>query len=557
MRIRTLALLAALSGACAHAPPAPPADPVEVACARSVCLYLSFTGTAALAVRLELPPALAPKDSQRLELPFAAEPFRKAQGYGDFVRGADGRAWQDQYEHPARGLSLRYQVRLEHAQAEPQHGLDEVPHAVRGGWFLVGRAFIPSFKLDGRHTDPPVLLIVELGPGQRLATRAGQQKDLGSPTRIGRAGPLRALADAFYVIGSFHREQVKKGQSEIEIVSGDYAEHLPALARTVEQALSGLEAELGPMPPAQRILAYDSLPLGFAGGVVGTDISFMSSTPPSTRALSPDTSVLIHELTHLWSTADVPWLSEGFTDYFAFLVAAKLDRVPEQEALVALLRFYGNYTAGQREASIAEGDELWTYPAGMMVAFCTDATLRQSGSSLAAVYRRALLGGPLGGGVTLERFGAALEAVLPGARQSLDAMVNQRRGIDFERCLAGFGWSSSRVRYSGFPLRALVLDVLQITSFSPQRAEVFAVRSGSVFRPGDLILSVDGAPISVIPELDWLLREDRASAPAKLRVLRGGAEVELLLSVPAGVSREDHERLMIVGSKAATAPRWP
>ena len=56
MRIRTLALLAALSGACAHAPPAPPADPVEVACARSVCLHLSFTGTAALAVRLELPP---------------------------------------------------------------------------------------------------------------------------------------------------------------------------------------------------------------------------------------------------------------------------------------------------------------------------------------------------------------------------------------------------------------------------------------------------------------------------------------------------------------------
>ena len=105
---------------------------------------------------------------------------------------------------------------------------------------------------------------------------------------------------------------------------------LLALARTVEQALSGLEAELGPMPPAQRILAYDSLPLGFAGGVVGTDISFMSSTPPSTRALSPDTSVLIHELTHLWSTADVPWLSEGFTDYFAFLVAAKLDRVPER-----------------------------------------------------------------------------------------------------------------------------------------------------------------------------------------------------------------------------------
>lgn len=557
MRASIFVLLAALLGACAHSSPAPPADPVETACARSVCLHLSLTGTVALAVRLELPPGLAPKDSQRLELPFAAEPFRNASGYGDFVRGADGQAWQDQYEQPARGLSLRYQVRLEHAQAEPRHGLDEVPHAVKGGWFLVGRSFIPSFKLDGRHTDPPVLLIIELGPGQRLATRAGQPKDLGSPTRIGRTGPLRSLADAFYVIGSFRREQVQRGQSAIEIVSGDYADHLPALAHIVDLALRGLEAELGPVPPAQRILAYDALPLGFAGGVVGSDISFMSSTPPSTRALSPDTSVLIHELTHLWSTADVPWLSEGFTDYFAFLVAAKLDRLPEQEALAALLRFYGNYAAGRRQQSIAEGDELWAYPAGMMVAFCTDAALRRGGSSLSAVYRQALVGGPIGGGVTLERFTAALEAALPGAGPALMAMVSQRSGIEFERCLSDLGWSSSRVRYSGFPLRTLVVDVLQITGFSPQRAEVFAVRSGSLFQPGDLILSVDGAPISVIPELDWLLHERRAGAPAKLRVLRGGAEVELLLSVPGEVAREDHERLMIVGAKATTAPRWP
>jgi hypothetical protein len=562
MRWRTPLLcsltLAGLACATPAAPPAPApvaADapgPLGSDCARRVCVRATLVegGAGQLDVELSVPDAALPAGAKVVQFPFFAEPFKAApEGYVAFISQGEG-PFSEQVEPLPGGRRLRYRVALEHAAKDPAHGLDEVPHRTAQGWLLVGRAFIPLIKVDGVVQEGlPTELRLEVGE-RPLVTLAGEEAG------DARVGTLGGLAHALYYVGPHHERVVRQGATIVRILSQDYdAAGLEPLAELVQRSLREAERALGPAPHRTRLVIYDKQPLGFAGGVIGGDITLMSSTPPSASGLSPVGAVVVHELSHLWLTADQPWLSEGFNTYLELIFGIKVDGADEARIQQEILRAYAKYQANASGAGPVRGAAgLHAYTGGAMVAFCLDARLEGAGSSVPDVLRVALVED--GGGTTVARFHEALTAVSAPAAAYLDALLDQAEPLDFGTCLSDAGFDQELETYDGFTLRSLVVDVLQITGFSPQRAEVFRVKDGSVFQVGDVIRRVAGQDILLVPEIDGALAHVKPGAAVEVEVERAGKAVKLTLPVPKldPKARESHRRLKL---RAKSRPLRP
>lgn len=466
-------------------------------------------------------PASLLKGAKLLEMPFYSESFKKAKGYQDFV-SAKGAPFEGRIEAASGPVDMVYQVALTHAQAAPRHGLDEVPHKTSKGWMLVGRAFLPVLKRDGQRWSVPTLLKIDAPQG--VVSSAGRAQ---GPAQV---GSLSDLSDAFYYLGPHESITVTRGQTTVRIMSADFsAEALAPLKTLVDKTLSTAEASLGPAPKKERFLIFDRQSLGFAGGVIGGDITLMSSTPPTASALAPIGAVVVHELGHLWVHADAPWLSEGFNSYFELMWGLRIDGASPRAGLDALMRLHTRYQANRKPQPIAKAKGLAAYTDGAMLAFCLDAELRQKNHTLIEVFKAALGGSP---GTTVADLKAAVKAADPQSAAYLEAVLNSPDGVDFDGCLKSAGLTSKTESFKAFSLRDLVVSVLKITGFSPQQAQVFRIKPDSVLKVGDVIQSVDGAPIKLIPEVNWALRDKKPGQKVQLKVLRDGAVQELELVVP-------------------------
>lgn len=480
--------------------------------------------TAYLEVVLRLPENLV--KGHEIELPFWNEAFREADGYGAFVSGDMG----------IQGV-VRYRVSLDHAAKGPDHGLDEVPHRTSRGWVWVGRAFVPIVKVDGQvRSDLATTLTID------AAGLAGETRYQGS---------LGALTHRFYVFGPLNERVVTHGQASVRIVSADFdGPALEPLALLVKAALVHAEGALGQAPRGTRLLIYDRQAQGFAGGVIGGDVSLLSSTPPSVSALSPIGTVVVHELIHLWIHGDVPWLSEGLTSYFELVLGLSIDKADTRATALELSRLLMRHESqgiGAHPVRHAEG--LAAYTGGALVGLCLAARLKAVGHSLGSVIEAAAPpepGNTNRNPLTLNALRDSLMSVAPEVNHGLDALLDAGPG-ELGRCVEETGYSVMRRPYLGYSLKALVVDVLGITSFSPQRAEVFRVRTGSVFEPGDIVLSVAGRPIVLMPEIDLALVAVKAGTNVPVVVERAGVELGLTLVVPEVPmsSREGHNQWVV------------
>lgn len=520
-----------LGAGCATIPAAPPPSAPGSDCAHRVCVHATLVDgeSPRLKVRLTIPDAALPATtstaSQAVQFPFWAESFRSAPGYAAFVT-QDGAPFAETVRRTPTGRQLDYEVALDHATKGPRHGLDEVPHRTRSGWFLVGRAFIPLLKFDGvvQH-DLPVELHLHTG-SLSVATLAG------GAIEGARLGTLKTLVHALYYVGPHQEIVVRHGQTTVQILSSDFTQdQLQPLAQLVRKTLSAAERALGPAPRRTRMLVYDALPVGFAGGVLGDDITLMSSTPPDASGLSPMGAVVVHELSHLWLTADAPWLSEGFNTYLEMLFGLQLDGASSEHVASALLRLHSKFQAQTVAGEpVIKAQGLTAYSAGAVAAFCLDVELKKHNSSVVSTLRAALTGD--GSGTTVDRYSAAVRAVSLEAAETLTHLVSQTEPIDLGGCLQEAGFELTSTTYTGYTLGALVVEVLKITGFSPQRAEVFSVKEDSLFQIGDIIRSVNGEAIELVPQIDHAIARAQPNTPVPVVLERAGATLTRELLVP-------------------------
>ena len=372
-----------------------------------------------------------------------------------------------------------------------------------------------------------------------------------------RAGGLLELLHALYYVGPHAERTVRFRATTVRVLSQDYSQAaLEPLAELVKDTLQIAEASFGPAPEATRLLVYDRQAQGFAGGVVGGDITLLSSTPPTRSALSPVGAVVVHELSHLWVTADQPWLSEGFNTYFELLFGLRLDEAGAEVAKDALLRAYDRYQANAKaDQTVRAAQGLPAYTGGALVAFCLDAALKAKRSSVIETFREALASGPAGAGTTTTRYRAAVAEVSEEAAQRLDAWLDATTPIDFADCLEVAGFEAAPVEYQGYTLRALVVDVLRITGFSPQRAEVFKVKEGSIFEVGDVITSVNGRAVTLVPEIDAALAGVAPGTRVPVHVQRGATTVKLELEIPEVGDAGRQKKARVVAQPKTEAAR--
>jgi len=548
-----LALTPLLIAGCASTP-APRSPGLQSDCARRICFHAKLLETKVprLRVRLTIPDAALPAGTSThadtLQYPFWAESFRQASGYVDFVH-QDSADFTESSTRTEGMRTLNYDVTLDHASKGPRHGLDEVPHRTSKGWLLVGRAFIPILKIAGT-LQPHLPAELHLDTGKLpLTTLAGE------PVPGARVGTIADLAHALYYVGPHASLRVEHGATTVHVLSASFTEQqLQPLATLVKNTLAQAEHVLGPAPKRSRLLIYDSQPLGFAGGVIGDDITLMSSTPPDASGLSAMGAVVVHELSHLWLKADAPWLSEGFNTYLELVLGLQLDAASPKRTARALLRLHSKFQAHAQTAEpLAKAKGLRAYSAGAVAAFCLDTRLRTHGSSVLKTLRSALNGD--GEGTTVQRYFDSVQAVSPTDAQYLRQLIHQEEPIDLQACLREAGFRLTNEPYEGYTLRALVVDVLKITGFSPQRAEIFRTKPDSIFEVGDVIVSVDGAAIELIPQIDLLVAKSKPGSKLPVVVQRKGVTTTLQLQVPTlgPKARQSHQDLQLQYSPDAAA----
>ncbi len=513
-----------------------------------------------LDVTLTLPLHWVKQPFTALKLRFREEEFRKGRsGYARFVDRIhdDGayRPWTDEFARPdGKVLTANYRIRLDHHLFDPVVGLDEVPHPTASGWFLNGRAMLPSIRIvlgDGAEKELDLNAVMTLTFPDGWASISSVGEGAGPEWR---ADALSSLRNALYYAGTFARTEVRSGRSRVEVVSQDFsAAELKPLEELVSRTLAQGTTVLGELPEERLLLIYDR-GTERAGGVVGRGVSLLYDRAPDARASSPMGTVVVHELVHLWNRADAWWLNEGLTRYFEVVLSLRIDGASPAEAGRRLANLASRYLATSSGASVAEARGGEAYAAGALFAFCVDVELRKHGSSLPAVHRRvrqaAGPGNALGADVFLRAIGETSAETLKVARR-LFALPGP---VDVVPCMKQAGYRVRSTTVSSFTAEALALSVLGITSHDLETATVLRALPASALKPGDVITQVGKRRVSSMDDVSEALATARTGTTVPLVVTRGQEEVTVRLVVPElpAQSRRRHVRIDVTGHPASS-----
>lgn len=560
-----LALALGLAGGCAASPPTKPTPlvkgprsmgahargassrPSPVVRRRPPKLDVQVTvRKGQLEVDYRLPLAWLPFSPKTLALRFFSYPeFEKGtKRYVDFVRLLDAKGHEspfpEHFELPGTHLSagvfhVRYRVALTHHQAHPRHGRDDAPHPTARGWHLLGRAFLPQqILLDGKkRLSLRGRLAFSLPPGWRMTSTYDR-----ADTRFD--GVIGKMVHAVYHVGDFARREVRRGKTVVELVSGDFsAVELAPLDQLVTAVLAEGESLLGKLGGAGRLLVVvDRDAEGFQGGVIGGTVTLTSAVPPFAQAMAPTGVILTHELMHLWNRADRFWLNEGMARYLEVLLKLRVDGAEPGPALAELLALYQGYRrrfkAGQTIETARDG---LAYDGGAIALFCADAELRaEKAGTLLDVHRAARLATrkvrqhAAPGWLQTKIFLAELSRRSAAVAKRLQQRLAATDVFDLAPCLRAAGYLPQPLRYRGFSKEALlgqVLRVLRITAFG---LRVLEVGPKSRLQVGDVLLAIDGRPVTRLHELERLFA--RARGRLRLRVQRAGQLKTLRLPLP-------------------------
>ena len=427
---------------------------------------------------------------------------------------------------------FRYRVALEHPAHAPIRGIDNAPHPSAGGWTVPGVVLFPTFARidDGRSLDGECALAMRLPAGwsHHHSARSG-----GDDAR--RIAHFAEFAQAIHSFGTYELHAIPRGQSVVRVLSSDYdASSLAPLRRLITRTLDLGTELLGELPGGALTIVVDRVGDTFEGGLIGTrGIVISGPDPGSLRAHEMPGLIVVHELMHLWSRADDPWLNEGFTRMLEIAFGVLLEDLDGPAATAELARRLDRYQATAGTSRRVRGDSAgaWPYEGGLATLLCVEADLRQADTSLLEVHRslRAAHGLPL----RVEDFRAALEDAAPGLGARLDTWLDHRGPIDFAPCLAQLGVEAHVEPRRHLTPRALVVDVLGARGIDTDRMVVTAVGPGSPFAPGDRILQVRGQRAGSLDEISWALAETVVGEEFTVEIERAGETRALSLEMAA------------------------
>lgn len=284
-------------------------------------------------------------------------------------------------------ITLSYDLLIEHDQDRWPFGHDEAAYVKADCVFFIGRALFigaPTFK--------NISLRFQLPPGWRVSAPWPGTSRQSHTFVIPQADEL---LDAAFLVGKHYERLIKVEGVEAVIATGqDLKDAADLFEATIKPILTAASKLFGGAPvingsPSSRFLIIANRDTFDGGGTFPRSISMLFKDPPQLSNRDKWGHIIVHELLHLWngmsvrSVSQEHWLSEGFTDYLAYLLEARAGFIKLPELFAHLAREYGKYTAvagkfGMRPAGVAKAKNYdLIYSGGLIAALALDLELLQ------------------------------------------------------------------------------------------------------------------------------------------------------------------------------------
>jgi len=482
-------------------------------------------------------------------------------GYGAFVRAFRDTGPRATGAPPAPGasggyvltvsaggaVSFAYSVVLEHDASGWGPGPDEAPYRFDTGVFWTGRALFvtaPRSRAEVTFTPPAGdRFFTSFAPGKRARTYVVPDD--------------QRLRDSFLVVGRPAAARLSVGPARIELVMGGGLEaSLPLVKDSLAQFLEAAAALFGGAPPA-RILVVGTAGGrhgSFDGGVFGDDVSLRVDEPFGAANASRWRPFLAHELFHLWNGRALDyegqqyWISEGFTDYYARVLLARLGQQPAPDFVADLEGRAARVLSGRADVGLlAAGDAKFentalVYDGGMLAALCLDLQVRAASGNRRSLddVMRALYAGHAGPPPRPVAPGAVLAALAAAAGAPFDDFfarhVSGHEPLPLAASLALAGVELEQTSRDLLPLGWVTATLLRCPSLNAEPGVGLRVLKsrGEALRAGDVIVAVAGRPAQTFDALRAALGDVAPGTTVAVTVLRGGAPAEIDVKLGEG-----------------------
>jgi predicted metalloprotease with PDZ domain len=493
---------------------------------------------------------------------------RVPDGHGSFVRNlkatdADGNTVQIRDFGQAhwmmsstenQPITLSYEVLLEHDKSSLPWGPDEAPYVTEDGIFWTGRAlFIVAemnnvtlrFDLPDRwHVSTPW----QPAAGEALAFSLKDQDE---------------LTEAFVFAGMHIEEQARVGDMEIALAFGTKMKQSGELLKTSAQNLLDCYAGLfGGTVPGRMLIVVNRQQRehSFDGGVFGRSVSMLMGDTPNKENIEQWVPFVAHELFHLWNgefiehTGQENWFSEGFTDYYAMVVCARLNLISEEDFIQRLRSACERYftKSGQKPIREAHDYEL-QYAGGSLVGASLDILIRKSTDNMKSLddLMRCMY----------QEFGKT------GKKYSLEDVIRVANKITqtdhtefFKKYVEGMDELplEEYLGYMGLGLRKKIKDelpnsgfaiheMLHIMSLSQMHEGLLIRRSQKAgYQDEDYLTAIDGAPVKSFTDIQTVTKRLTPGGTIDVTLLRGGKEIKMKITLGGEGQRVPLERTVEV-----------
>ena len=436
-------------------------------------------------------------------------------------------------------ITLSYEVLLEHDKSNLLWGPDEAPYVTEDGVFWTGRALFIVAEMNN------VTLRFDLPDQWHVSTP--WQPAAGEASAFSLKDQDE-LTEAFVFAGTHIEEQARIGDMEITLAFGTKMRTSGELLKTASQNILDCYAELfGGKVPGRMLIVVNRQQRehSFDGGVFGRSISMLMGDMPNRENIEQWVPFVAHELFHLWNgqfighTGQENWFSEGFTDYYAMVVCARLNLISEKEFIQRLRNASERYftKAGQKPIREAHDYEL-QYAGGSLVGASLDILIRKSTDNMKSLddLMRCMY----------QEFGKT------GKKYSLEDVIRAANKIAqmdhtefFKKYVEGTDELplEEYLGYMGLDLRKKIKDelpnsgfaiheMLHIMSLSQMHEGLLIRRSQKAgYQDEDYLTAIDGIPVKSFTDIQTVTKRLTPGGTIDVTLLRGGKEIKMKITL--------------------------
>jgi predicted metalloprotease with PDZ domain len=335
---------------------------------------------------------------------------------------------------------------------------------------------------------------------------------------------------------------------EIALALGTKLEPSKELLKTASQKLLDCCVELfGGTVPGRTLIVMNRQERehSFDGGVFGRSVSMLLGDEPKKENIERWAPFIAHEVLHLWNGQAIEhdghenWFSEGFTDYYAMVVCARIGLIDEHQFIQRLRRAAERYFTKSSQKSIREArDYELQYAGGSLVGASLDIIIRNSTNntkSLDDLMRQ-----------MYSEFGKN------GRKYSLEQVIRVANSIArtdkkdfFEKYVDGTGELplEEYFGYMGLGLRKRIIEalpdrdyvihqMLRIMSLRQTQNTLLIRRSQDAgYQDDDLLTAIDGTPVGSFRDIQTVAKRLKPGGKIEIALLRAGKKVTLELEV--------------------------